>query len=69
MTDTELLVYVDLEGQAQLVGCLWARVRKGREGATFEYDRFWLKIGRARAGVRARRLIEAWVGEADWEFG
>jgi serine/threonine-protein kinase HipA len=39
MTDTGLLVYVDLEGQPQLVGRLWARARKGRESATFEYDR------------------------------
>ena len=43
MTDTELLVYVDLEGQPQLVGRLWVRARKGRESATFEYDRSWLK--------------------------
>src|SRR5262249_23006719 len=26
-----------------LVGRLWARARKGRESATFEYDRSWLK--------------------------
>ena len=43
MTDTGLLVYLDLEGQPQLVGRLWARARKGRESATFEYDRSWLK--------------------------
>ena len=43
MTDTELLVYLDLEGQPQVVGRLWSRARKGRESATFEYDRSWLK--------------------------
>ena len=43
MTDRELLVYVELDGGPQLVGRLWARSRKGRESATFEYDRSWLK--------------------------
>jgi HipA N-terminal domain len=37
-----LLVYVDLGGVAHLAGRLWARVRKGRESATFEYDSSWL---------------------------
>jgi serine/threonine-protein kinase HipA len=36
------LVYVDLDGTPQLVGRLWARMRKGRESATFEYDKAWL---------------------------
>ena len=43
MTDTQLLVYVDFDGKPQLVGHLWARSRKGRESATFEYDASWLK--------------------------
>ena len=42
MTDTETLVYVDLEGEPMLVGRLWARMRKGRDSATFEYDADWL---------------------------
>jgi serine/threonine-protein kinase HipA len=37
------LVYVDLEGVPHLVGRLWARVRKNRESASFEYDRVWLE--------------------------
>ena len=41
--DTEVLVYVDLDGAPLLVGRLWARVRKGRESATFEYDPGWLE--------------------------
>ncbi len=41
--DTEALVYVDLEGQLVLVGRLWARMRKGRDSASFEYDEEWLK--------------------------
>lgn len=38
----EVLVYVDLEGAPHLVGRLWARTRKDRESATFEYDKNWL---------------------------
>jgi serine/threonine-protein kinase HipA len=40
--DREVLVYVDLQGTPYLVGWLWARVRKDRENATFEYDKDWL---------------------------
>lgn len=40
--DTEALVYVDLGGEPVLVGRLWARMRKGRDSATFEYDDTWL---------------------------
>src|SRR5258708_632158 len=43
MSDTEALVYVDLAGAPALVGRLWSRARKGRESATFEYDRTWLE--------------------------
>ncbi len=40
--EKEILVYVDLRGVLQLTGRLWARTRKDRESATFEYDRNWL---------------------------
>jgi len=40
--DKEFLVYVDLQGTPHLVGRLWARMRKDRESATFEYDKNWL---------------------------
>lgn len=40
--NAEPLVYVDLEGQPVLVGRLWARRRRGRESAGFEYDELWL---------------------------
>jgi len=40
--DKEAHVYVDLDGKPQLVGRLWGRVRKEREGATFEYNPSWL---------------------------
>ena len=44
--DKEALVYVDLDGVPNFVfpGRLWARVRKNKESATFEYDRTWLDI-------------------------
>jgi serine/threonine-protein kinase HipA len=41
--DRDVLVYVDLEGAPHLVGRLWARIRKERENATFEYDKSWLE--------------------------
>jgi serine/threonine-protein kinase HipA len=41
--ETDVLVYVDLAGISRLVGRLWARVRKGRESATFEYAPDWLQ--------------------------
>jgi serine/threonine-protein kinase HipA len=40
--DGEALVYMDLLGTPHLVGRLWARMRKERESATFEYDKSWL---------------------------
>ena len=40
--DKEVLAYLDLDGTPRLVGRLWARMRKDRESATFEYDRSWL---------------------------
>jgi serine/threonine-protein kinase HipA len=41
--DRETLVYVDLDGGSHLMGRLWARVRKNKESATFEYDHAWLQ--------------------------
>jgi serine/threonine-protein kinase HipA len=40
--DKEIFVYVDLDGTPHLTGHLWAHTRKGKESATFEYDRTWL---------------------------
>jgi serine/threonine-protein kinase HipA len=40
--DREVSVYADLHGTRHLVGRLWARIRKDRESATFEYDKTWL---------------------------
>ncbi len=41
--ETGVFVYVDIAGESRLAGRLWARVRKGRESATFEYDPGWLE--------------------------
>ena len=41
--DRETLVYVDLDGVPHLMGRLWARVRKNKESASFEYDQGWLQ--------------------------
>lgn len=41
--DKEALVYVDLDDVPHLVGRLWTRARKNKEGATFEYDQGWLQ--------------------------
>lgn len=40
--ERELFVSVDLDGAPVPVGRLWARVRSGRESASFEYERSWL---------------------------
>ena len=36
-------MYVDLEGVPHLMGRLWARMRKNKESANFEYDEAWLQ--------------------------
>lgn len=40
--ERELFVSVDVDGAPVSVGRLWARVRSGRESASFEYERGWL---------------------------
>jgi serine/threonine-protein kinase HipA len=40
--DKETLVFMDLQATPHLVGRLWTRAGKGREGATFEHDKSWL---------------------------
>lgn len=40
--ETAVRVYVDLDGEPMLAGRLWARSRRGRETASFEYDPDWL---------------------------
>ena len=42
--DTDVFIYVDVDGQPALVGRLWARMRRGRDSASFEYDEEWLAL-------------------------
>lgn len=39
----EILVYIDLAGKPEKIGRLWTRVRAGKETASFEYEKAWLK--------------------------
>ncbi len=40
--DREVFVHADLQGEPHLVGRLWARTRRDRDNASFEYDDRWL---------------------------
>lgn len=42
MSDRTAYVHIDLDGKPVLVGTLYARFRKGRESASFNYDASWL---------------------------
>jgi len=76
MSDRQLFVFVDLQGEPLLVGRLWSRVRKGRESATFEYGDAWLKhpqrfalepalaLGRGPQHTQAGRLIFGAIGDS-----
>ena len=76
MTDRELLVYVDLDGVPHFVGHLWARSRKGKESATFEYNATWLAnpsrfalepaltLGKGPHHTVAGRLIFGAIGDS-----
>ena len=41
--ERQVFVHADLDGVPHLVGRLWERVRKNKEGATFEYNEAWLQ--------------------------
>jgi serine/threonine-protein kinase HipA len=41
--DQQTWAYIDIRGDSQLVGRLWARERHGRESASFQYDDAWLQ--------------------------
>ena len=40
--EREILVFIELAGETVPVGTLWARSRRARQTAAFEYDRSWL---------------------------
>ena len=43
MTSSRIYIHIDLRRDTHLVGQLWVRRRKGRETASFEYDKSWLE--------------------------
>lgn len=53
----EIEVYIDLNGEQHFVGHLWARVRHGRESASFEYAKTWLNRSNAFALEPALMLV------------
>lgn len=42
MNSREIFVSVSLDGETVPIGKLWGHFRKGRENASFEYDKNWL---------------------------
>ena len=42
MSSREVIVSISLASETFRVGTLWFHVRKGRESASFEYDKAWL---------------------------
>lgn len=42
MTDRKVHVFVELDGTMHHVGLLWARSSRGKEGASFQYEKSWL---------------------------
>ena len=42
MSSKEVIVSISLASETFRVGTLWFHVRKGRESASFEYDKAWL---------------------------
>jgi serine/threonine-protein kinase HipA len=58
MDNKEILVYISLDGIDISVGKLWVNYRKGRECASFEYDKDWLKNLECLALEPALQLTE-----------
>jgi len=58
MSNNEVFVYVSLEGKDILSGKLWFHNRKGRESASFEYDKDWLSHPERFALEPALQLTE-----------
>lgn len=42
MQNRKIYVSIDISGNTIPVGTLWSHTRRGKEGASFEYDRAWL---------------------------
>lgn len=58
MSNKEVIVSISLGGENIRVGKLWFHVRKGRESASFEYDKKWLEHPEKFALEPALKLTE-----------
>ena len=58
MENKEILVYISLNGKDAYVGKLWFYNRRGRESASFEYDKSWLNNSERFALEPAIQLTE-----------
>lgn len=58
MTSKEIHVFINLGGEDITVGKLWGHSRKGRESASFEYDKDWLANPEKFALDQALQLTE-----------
>ena len=58
--DREALVYVDLDGAPHLMGRLWARTRKNKESAAFEYDKKQILKRRGFTQLETRNFLPFW---------
>lgn len=58
MSSKEVIVSISLGGEDICVGKLWFHIRKGRESASFEYDKKWLQHPEKFALEPALRLTE-----------
>ena len=53
-------VLVELDGTSQFVGRLWSRSLKGRESASFEYDKKWIaSAARFADASRSPKLLSS----------
>jgi len=58
MTSKEIFVSIDLGAETVLVGKLWGHFRKGRQGASFEYEKDWFYYSEKFALEPALKLTE-----------
>ncbi len=58
MNSKEVIVHISLGGEDVRVGKLWFHSRKGRESASFEYDKRWLEYPEKFALEPALKLTE-----------
>lgn len=58
MSDTKIIVSIDLGADTMRVGTLWFHVRGARESASFEYDKNWLNHPERFALEPALKLTE-----------